>query len=363
MTTHPTGARSRGQKDLPTGEKVAFLSAPASYGASVRDVEVKETHMSWVFLAGERVYKLKKPVKYPFLDFSTLAAREADCREEVRLNRRLAADVYLGVIPLTLGADGRLALEGGGAPIDWLVVLRRLPAEKMLDQAIARGTVTRRQINQVAEVLARFYRAAEPADVTPQQYVAHFAREQGKNRSLLTDRRFALPRATLNAILSAVEAVIGDEPELLMGRARDGRIVDGHGDLRPEHVCLSEPPVIIDCLEFNRGFRQVDPFDELAFLGMECGRLDGAWIGEALISRCAELLNDSPQARLFAFYTAYRACLRARLALAHLVEPGTRDAEKWLPLAASYLAIAERTCLTLRPREARPASPPRGSAG
>lgn len=309
--------------------------------------------MSWVFLAGERAYKLKKPVKYPFLDFSTLSAREADCREEDRLNRRLAPDVYLGVIPLALGADGGLVLGGKGEPVDWLVMMRRLPADRMLDQAIANGTVAQSQIGEVANVLARFYHDLDPADVTPEEYVAHFAREQEKNRSLLTDERFDLPGTALNAVLSRIEAVLTDEPDLLTRRARDGRIVDGHGDLRPEHVCLSEPPVIIDCLEFNKNFRLVDPFDELAFLGMECERMGFPWIGEMLISRCAEELGDRPSERLLAFYAAYRACLRARLALAHLLEPDPRTPEKWLPLSRTYLAIAERACVTLRPREAR----------
>jgi aminoglycoside phosphotransferase family enzyme len=363
MTVDSTGVQSRGPGGVPTRNKVAFLSSPSVYPASVRNVEVKETHMSWVFLAGEVVYKLKKPVKYPFLDFSTLEAREADCREEVRLNRRLAPDIYLGVMPLTREADGVLALDGSGGPVDWLVVMRRLPEEKMLDYALAHGTVTRSQIGAVADLLARFYRLAEPADVTPQQYVAQFAREQEKNRSLLTNERFDLPRATLNAVLSGIEAVTSAEPELLMSRARDGRIVEGHGDLRPEHVCLSDPLVIIDCLEFNRNLRLVDPFDELASLSLECERLGAPWIGDMLIRRCADLLGEAPSPRVLAYYTAYRACLRARLALAHLLEPHPREAEKWLPLARTYLAIAERASVTLRPREARPTNRPRGSAG
>ena len=309
--------------------------------------------MSWVFLTGERAYKLKKPVKYPFLDFSTLSAREADCREEVRLNRRLAPDVYLGVMPLALGADGQLALGDKGEIVDWLVMMRQLPADKMLDHAITHATVTPSQINAVAELLSRFYRALEPADLTPEEYVTHFAREQETNHSLLSDERFDLPETAVNTVLSRIEAIITSEPELLMLRARDGRIVDGHGDLRPDHVCLSAPPVIIDCLEFNRNFRLVDPFDELAFLSMECERLGAPYIGTTLISQCAEQLGDNPSERLLAFYTAFRACLRARLALAHLLEPDPRYPEKWLPLAGSYLAIAERASVTLDPQEAR----------
>ncbi len=332
---------------------MAFLSSASAYPGAVREVVSTETHMSWVFLVDARAYKLKKPVKYSFLDFSTLSAREADCREEVRLNRRLAPDVYLGVIPLAVGADGLLILGDEGEIVDWLVKMRRLPADKMLDHAIMHATVTPTHINAVAELLARFYRALKPADLTQAAYVAHFAREQEKNESLLSDQRFDLPKTTLNAVLSRLDAVITGEPELLMLRARDGRIVEGHGDLRPDHVCLSAPPVIIDCLEFNRNFRLVDPFDELAFLGMECERLGAPHIGGTLISRCAEQLGDNPSERLIAFYTTFRACLRARLALAHLLEPDPRDPGKWLPLAGSYLAIAERASITLDPREAR----------
>ena len=361
MTTNPTKSHPQARGEIPSGQKVAFLSSPAAYPASVRDVEVRETHMSWVFFAGERAYKLKKPVKYPFLDFSTLPAREADCREEDRLNRRLAPDVYIGVIPLTLGADGGLVLGGKGEPVDWLVMMRRLPASRMMDNAIAQGTVTQDQIGEVAGLLSHFYRGLDPADVSPEEYLGQFAREQEKNRSLLTDERFDLPDTALNAVLSRVEAVLTDEPDLLMSRARDGHIVDGHGDLRPEHVCLSEPPVIIDCLEFNRAFRLVDPFDELAFLGMECERMGLPWIGEILISKCAEQLGGRPSDRLLAFYTAYRACLRARLALAHLLEPDVREPEKWLPLANAYLEIAERSCLTLCPQATQPASHLRGT--
>lgn len=353
MSTDPTATEQAVRKGVSTREKVAFLSSPAAYPQTVRDVAVKETHMSWVFLAGDRAYKLKKPVKYPFLDFSTLAAREADSREEVRLNARLAPDVYLGVVPLTAGADGTLALDGKDETVDWLVMMRRLPDGRMLDHAIAQGTVTKDQIGRVAEILARFYRGIGPADVSPDDYVRQFAREQAKNRAILEDERFDLPRARVTAVLDDVDAVLTEEPELLMRRARERRIVDGHGDLRPEHVCLNDPPVIIDCLEFNRAFRLVDPFDELAFLGLECEVLGAPWIGRILIDRCGDALGDRPPERLVAFYSAYRACLRARLSLAHLLEPSPRTPEKWLPHAKAYLATAERVCPRLRPPTTR----------
>lgn len=362
MTVHPQHARPNEKKILGIKEKVAFLRSPVAYPEGAQDVDVKETHMSWVFLAGEKVYKLKKPVKYPFLDFSTLEGRETDCRLELDLNRRLAPEIYLGVVPLALTDVGGLALDGGGEPVDWLVKMRRLPADKMLDKAILSRSVTDQALRSLAILLSDFYRNAEIAAITALDYVAHFAREHAENRKLLIGE-FDLPQQTTNLVCERMELVLNDEPQLLMTRAQNGRIVDGHGDLRPEHVCFTDPPVIIDCLEFNKGLRLVDPFDELCFLGMECERLGSPHIGPTLIALCGDLLGDNPSDRLLAFYTTYRACLRARLSLAHLFEPDGREPAKWLPLARTYLDIAERASLKLLPQARRQSTRPRGSGG
>lgn len=175
-------------------DKVAFLADSDAYPDVQGRVTVRETHMSWVFLAGDRVYKLKKPLRYPRRDGRFLWGREFLCREEVRLNRRLAPDVYLGVSALTVTADGRLALQGGGRTVDWLVVMRRLPAERMLDNAIAAGTVDRERIDRLGERLSGFYRGLAPEPVPPQAYLQRFAGEHARNRAVLTDPRFALPK-------------------------------------------------------------------------------------------------------------------------------------------------------------------------
>jgi aminoglycoside phosphotransferase family enzyme len=136
---------------------VAFLTRPESYPTAPQRVEVIETHMSWVFLTESHAYKLKKPVRYDYLDFSTPAARYWDCTEEVRLNRRFAPNVYHGVVPLTVDPQGILQLAGRGATIDWLVHMRRLPAERMLDYAIAHGTVREAEVRQIGALLTRVY--------------------------------------------------------------------------------------------------------------------------------------------------------------------------------------------------------------
>ncbi|HEX2510569.1 MAG TPA: hypothetical protein VHK66_08630 [Microvirga sp.] len=297
--------------------------------------------MSWVFLAGDRVLKLKKPVRYPQLDFSTLAAREANCREEVRLNARLAPDTYLGVVSLRRTPAGELTIDGDGDVVDWLVAMRRLPDDRMLDGMLARRLVTESDLDRLAEVLTGFYKSAKRAAIAPRDYASRFAREQGMNRDVLTRCALAVGHGRVPAILGRLEAALAGGRALLEERARAGQVVEGHGDLRPEHVCLTEPLVIFDCLEFNEELRFVDPFDELAFLGMECALLGEPGVGRRLMDRIGERLGPIPPDRLVRLYTAFRAVLRARLSVAHLLDPVPRDPAKWRPLATRYLRLAE----------------------
>jgi uncharacterized protein len=315
-------------------------AAHAAYAGTQAPVETVETHMSWVFLVGEHVLKLKKPVRYPFLDFSTLAAREASCREEVRLNSRLAPGVYLGVMALRWH-EGQFALvpeDAAGPPwhtLDWLVWMRRLPRARMLDRVIAEARVEPAEIDALVGVLATFYRDATRVVVDATEYVARFQREQAVSRELLLRPQFQLD--------GAAQALDGFDQALVPGRAAlrqraaGARIVDGHGDLRPEHVCLLQRPVVIDCLEFNAFLREVDPFDELAFLALECDMAGAAWIGARVIDGCASALGDAPPAALLHLYTAYRALLRARLAIAHLLDVQPRMPHRWTPLAQRYV--------------------------
>lgn len=338
-------ALAQAPRTIGFADKVDFLSVPAHYPTHPARVEVRETHMSVVFLTDTEVYKLKKPVRYPFLDFSTLAAREADCRAEVALNSRLAPGVYRGVVALTRSDDGPLSLDGAGTVIDWLVRMRRLPADRMLDRMIATGRLQLNDVSALGERLADFYAHQPRVELTGDAFVATLAREHRQNMELLTQPRFALDRDELRRIGVAVDAFFTDEHEVLRARVTQGRVVDGHGDLRPEHVCLDRLPVIIDCLEFNRSLRLVDWADEIAFLGLECALLGAAWVGPAVQASIEAHLDDPVPPRLTNFYTALRACLRARLAVAHLLEPAPRDGARWLPRARTYLRAAAASCI------------------
>lgn len=335
-------------REVALWRKVRFLSSPRAYLPRPEAVQVVETHMAWIFLTDREAYKLKKPVRYPFLDFSSLTAREADCREEVRLNRRLAPDVYLGVAPLTQEPSGRLALGGSGRVVDWLVRMRRLSAECMLDQAIARGGPERRDVERLAGLLAAFYATQEPADIDADTYIGRFRSQHALNMDVLQRFGELFDGQRLHEVASAVEAFLDSGRGILEERVRQGRIVDGHGDLRPEHICLAEPPAIIDCLEFNRFLRLVDPLDDIAYLDLECALLGAGWIGGVVRARIESALRDQAPRALLAFYTVFRAMLRARLALAHLIEPRKRRPDHWPSLAQAYLDAARRSCGSIR---------------
>lgn len=320
----------------------AFLSDPRSYPQATSAVEVRDTHMSRVFLTEHFAYKLKKPVTSNFLDYSTPEIRRAHCEAEIRLNRRLAAPIYLGVVPVCLTEAGKLQLGQPGQPVDWLVQMRRLPADFLLDHVLTGQDLSLSRLEPVIHLLARFYRESPPVNLTGEEYVALLHSQILNNTRALRglDRQSPCER-----IAGALHGFIDSEARLLAHRAR--RVVDGHGDLRPEHVYFGTPPAIIDCIEFNRNFRVNDPLNEIAFLDMECRRKRNDRVGKAFADAYCEIWNDDAPEKLMAFYRAQSALLRAKLTLWHLEDyPG--EAEKWLRQAHDYLnmAAAEATALT-----------------
>lgn len=321
-------------------EKVVRLCEPGLYRDGTQRVEVIETHFSWIFLTEHHVYKLKKPVRYHGLDFTTLTARRHNCEQEVMLNRRLAPDVYLGAVALTVSARGELALAGPGPVVDWLVAMRRLPAERMLDAAIRAGTVSADEVRKFSLLLADFYRRAAPMVLDPVAYRQRFANAMQANHVELIKPAYDLPGHQIAALTRCQEHFLRDRGQLLARRARDGHIVDAHGDLRPEHICLTPDPVIIDCLEFDPELRRLDPVDELAYLALECERLGAAALGTDVLRHYREATGDACPDALMYFYQVFRACLRAKIAIWHLADCAPDDRARWSERARSYLDLA-----------------------
>ncbi len=305
--------------------------------------------MSWVFLADDYVFKLKKPVRTSFLDFSTLEKRKIFCREEVRLNKRLAPEVYLAAPPVTIAEGGELAIDGRGRVVDWLVKMRRLPGERMLDQAIKDQTATPQDITQVFDVLFSFFERAQPIDINEDSYIATLQHEHAQNKAVLLDSVVNIASDDVCRLVYDIQYILDNRPEWLLEPVKNRRIIDGHGDLRPEHICLTNPPVIIDCLEFNPDFRRLDPFDELSYLALECRLLGAVELADTIVPQYARRINVKPPQPLLGFYTAYRATIRARLALGHLLDPPPQDHQKWTTRAHAYLGAANATSIRLSP--------------
>jgi hypothetical protein len=326
-----------------------FLALPATHADLPDHVEVRETHISRVFLTRRYAYKQKKPVHFEFVDYSTLALREKACREEVRLNRRLARDVYLGAVPVGRGANGKFVL-GATPAIDWVVKMRRLPDGATLDCLLRRGGADRLQIEPLAVLLCEFYRQAPPVLLESDSYVQSIRRHVEANDADLSALLPARWAAVAHRVQGQQLRMLTLSPELFQDRVRDGRIVDGHGDLRPEHVYLLDSgPVVIDCLEFSSDLRRLDVADELAFLQMECERLGERRMGAALFEAYSLASGDRPAEQLCRFYKGYRATVRAKVAALRAGQLAGEEGSQALSLSASYLELARRELEGLMP--------------
>lgn len=324
--------------------KVAFLADARHYRGGRRTVATIETHFAWVFLVGDRAYKLKKPLRQVPVDYSTLARRETACRAELDLNRRLAPDVYLRVVPLGRNESGELTRAPGTRIVDWLVEMVRLPAARMLDQAILAGTVGPRDLERVVARLAGFFRHARRRPMSDRGYLARLRNQILGNAHELRAPDLALDRPLVEEVIRSQLAFI-DQPRRLVAD-RGAYLIDGHGDLRPEHIFLgtrSRGSCVIDCLEFDADLRRLDPAAEVAFLALECRRLGAVGLARDLITHYARAMGDPVPQALIHFYMSRCAAVRAQIAAWHLRDPAlARESRKWKTRARSYLVDALR---------------------
>lgn len=331
-------------------ERLAFLRSPDAYPDHPSEVQAVETHISWVFLTERHAYKLKKPVAFGFVDFSTLERRCDACQEEVRLNRRLAPDVYLGTSPITFDRQGRRRIGGVGQVDDWLVRMRRLPADRSLDRLLDAGALTDRDVASLGDRLVAFYSTLPPLSVKTADYRLAIEKHVRDNLQELRAAKPALSSGAIGRTHSAQRRLLGLYPEWWDERVCDGRVVEGHGDLRPDHIYFVPKPVVIDALEFSAELRQVDVVDELSFLAMECACRGAPDVGRRVRDIYCEATNDHPPPVLLKFYEAYRACVRAKVAVLRAAQQSEGPAEESRRGARRYLEWSDE-CLSpcLRP--------------
>lgn len=330
-----------------TDEMVAAMQRPEFYPHHVKKVEVVQTHISYVFIAGDFVYKLKKPVHFSFLDCSDLVHRRYLCNEEIRLNRRLAPDVYIGRLPIfRRGEDfglGNQPIEHPDA-VDYVIKMRRLPADRMLNRMVARHEVDPATIDRLAAIIVDFHRAASSANAV--RYASASALWRLVIGELMDAEQLVgmtLTAQQLSTIDNFCRGFITSHWKRLNARAAAGRIREGHGDLRCEHICIERGKILIfDCVEFSQRLRTCDLASEIAFLGMDLDRLGAPELADELIGAIAESTHDEELPLLMPFYKCYRAVIRGVVESlrSRQAEVAEREREAALDLARRYFSLA-----------------------
>lgn len=320
--------------------KVDALSHAAAYDDGSADVERIETHFAWIFLTRSCAYKLKKPIHNDIVDLRSLAARQHACQQELLLNRRLSPAVYLGLVPLVRTGDCRIGVDEPGMVVDWLVQMQRLRSALMLDRAILGGTTSLAALIDVGLRLADFYRVQPRVALEPGRYVERIARQIRNDEVALCAPELQLDSRRIHAAIATQRLVFGRMQEELASRARERHIVEAHGDLRPEHICLSDPPEFIDALEAPADLRTLDPAEELAFLWLECAQLGNGKVGWIILETYMQEARDSVSRQLLDFYASRRATVRAKLVAWHLQDPQVRHKAAWIERAHAYLDVA-----------------------
>jgi uncharacterized protein len=319
---------------------VSALLDRRTYPHPVDRIELVETHISWVFLAGERAYKVKKPVNFGFLDFTTLERRRMFCEAEVRLNRRLTRDVYLGIVELK-DADGGLRFGGPGPTREVAVAMRRLPHDRMLDRLVREHRAEPSLLDRLGVLIARFHESAATGGEIDRFGGLETVRANWAENFLQTEHLGpdVLPDEWRRTLSNWVDAYVERHAERFAERVRAGHSRDCHGDLQTQHVCCTEPIQIFDCIEFNDRLRYGDTANDIAFLAMDLDRLGrpdlalrflNAYLGESGDYGCVPMLD---------FYRAYRAFVRGKVLAFTMTEhpEAAREARQHFALAVSYM--------------------------
>ncbi len=328
-------------------EKEAFwkpeeLLEAGAYPHSAENLKMKETHISWVFLAGDYAYKIKKPVKFSFLDFSTKEKRREACEEEVRLNRRLSPEIYLGVVPLSK-KNGQTVLGEEGGAVDYAVKMKRMG--QTMDKALEKGEVGRENIEELAETIAKFH-GSVPVIQDPRYNSPEMIKEQIDD---LESVKSIIEEATgmgnkIGLVLEKSGEFIKNNERVLKNRQVEGMVKDCHGDLHSRNVFVADRKYVFDCIEFNEDFRFIDVASEIAFMAMDLDFRGKEELSELFVKKYLEISGDTGMPGLLDFYKCYRANVRAKVAA---IEYGQGKNESKKEEMEKYLGLAEKYAKSL----------------
>jgi len=322
---------------------IKALLSPEAYPQTPQNVELVQTQISYVFLADDLVYKIKKPVDFGFLDFTTLEKRLRFCRKEVELNRRLCPDVYLGVVPVT-GGNSRYVIEGKGKAEEYAVKMRRLPREAMMDVLLTRNKVTSEMIERVAGILVDFHRnAATGGEINDIGGINAVIKNTSENFEQTEQYAGSIvPRETFIRIKDYTENFIKENDALFHRRAAEGRIRDCHGDLHAAHICFGDKICIYDCIEFIDRLRYTDVVADVAFLAMDLDRYNRRDLADIFVKAYVKKSGDDELMQLLDFYKCYRAYVRFKVGCSQYDDPyiPADEKEKILADTKGYFVLA-----------------------
>ncbi len=322
------------------------LLSPSCYDHPASEVELIQTHISFVLLAGDFVYKFKKPVDFGFLDFSDLDKRRHCCEQELLLNRRLCPDIYLGLVSVNREDDGRFVLNGQGEVVEYGVKMARMPEERIMSHVIQRGELSAEHIASLVGILADFYQKADggaeiaqfgTADAVAVNVLENFEQTEG------FIGQGALSQAQFDRISAYARGILA-QPALFQKRIDGGYIRDGHGDLYSANICLADKVYIFDCIEFNQRFRYCDVASDVAFLAMDLDYHGLDHYSTQFIDQFCARTGDESLTSLLAFYKCYRAYVRGKIGLFTASDPAVdpQVRESCRKQAAKYFQLAER---------------------
>jgi aminoglycoside phosphotransferase family enzyme/predicted kinase len=312
---------------------IAALRDPQIYPEKPPKVDLVQTHISAILLAGQYVYKIKKPVDFGFLDFTTLERRKFYCQQEVDLNRRLAPEIYLGVVGIRFHR-GRVSIEEGpGEVIEYAVKMKRLPQDCQMDQWLAKGAITSEVLEKIAAKIAQFHsQAATNPEISSFGEIQTIRGNVEENFSQ-TEKYVgeALSEESYRQLIEANRRFMEKQRPLFRRRVAAGKIRDCHGDLHLQHICLGKEILIFDCIEFNQRFRYSDVAADLAFLLMDLDYHREPILSAILAFHYLRISQDWPMFLLLDFYKSYRAYVRGKVTSFRLEDPGIPPQEKSLP--------------------------------
>jgi len=321
---------------------VQALLKPEAYPQRPASVELLQTQMSFIFIAGDFTYKTKKPVNLGYLDYTTLEQRERLCRQELELNRRLSPGAYLEVVPIS-GSDKGFKLDAKDSVIEYAVKMKTLPRQRMMDVLLPTNRVTPDMLKLVAKKMSDFHiHAATDASISSfgsLEAVKVNTDENFDQTEKYTGKLF--PPHVFRFIKEYTDRFIDDNKKLFQQRAATGRIRDCHGDLHAQHVCFADDDIYIyDCIEFNDRFRYCDVASEIAFLAMDIDRYGRADLSRAFINAYIEASGDGGISQLLDFYKCYRAYVRGKVACFKYDDPYLKDKDALRAEAGLYFNLA-----------------------